>query len=56
MSRKPEDKKEQVRQTEIGSGDCGATHADCPNTWKGSCDRASGHDGSHHCSSCNGLF
>ncbi|HEX4952794.1 MAG TPA: hypothetical protein VF017_05295 [Thermoanaerobaculia bacterium] len=37
-------------------GECGATHGDCPNSWKGSCDRSAGHDGSHHCGSCNSSF
>ncbi len=36
--------------------ECGANHGDCPNSWKGSCDRPTGHDGSHHCGSCNSLF
>lgn len=35
---------------------CGATHDNCPNAWKGTCDRDGGHDGSHHCSSCNSIF
>lgn len=35
---------------------CGQTHDDCPNSWKGSCDREAGHDSSHHCSSCNSVF
>lgn len=38
------------------AAECGATHMDCPNTWKGTCDREAGHDGSHHCSSCNSVF
>jgi hypothetical protein len=36
--------------------DCGSTHGDCPNSWKGTCDRDGGHDGGHHCSSCNMVF
>jgi len=36
--------------------ECGATHDDCPNSWKGTCDRSAGHDGSHHCSKCNSSF
>lgn len=55
METKPRDKKEQVRHAEKSSG-CGATHGDCPNPWKGTCDREAGHDGSHHCGSCNMAF
>lgn len=35
---------------------CGIQHDDCPNSWKGSCDRDPGHSGSHHCGACNMLF
>lgn len=55
MDRKPQDEHEQVKHAEKAS-DCGATHGDCPNTWKGTCNREAGHDGSHHCSSCNMAF
>ena len=37
-------------------GDCGVIHDACPNDWKGSCDRSVGHDGAHHCSSCNAHY
>lgn len=40
----------------IKSSDCGSTHVNCPNAWKGTCDREAGHAGSHHCSSCNSTF
>ncbi len=53
---KPEKQGNDLKPAEQGYGTCGATHGDCPNTWKGTCDRESGHDGAHHCSSCNGLF
>lgn len=36
--------------------ECGATHNDCPNTWKGTCDRSAGHSDSHHCNRCNSVF
>lgn len=39
-----------------GASECGAQHGDCPNSWKGSCDREAGHDGSHHCDRCNSSF
>lgn len=38
------------------ASECGAQHSDCPNTWKGTCDREAGHGGSHHCSQCNSVF
>jgi hypothetical protein len=47
--------KETSHVHEYGS-ECGVTHADCIGSWKGTCDRAPGHDGSHHCSSCNMVF
>jgi hypothetical protein len=58
MSTEPEDtkRKTEVRYTEQGHGTCGVLHDDCPNAWKGSCDRSSPHDGSHHCGSCNSSF
>lgn len=56
MIPQPEKQKAAVKPMEQGAGACGAAHGDCPNAWKGSCDRESGHDGSHHCSSCNGSF
>ena len=36
--------------------ECGAIHSDCPNTWKGTCDRPAGHDGSHQCGTCHSAF
>jgi hypothetical protein len=48
-------KDSETAKTQAAS-ECGATHGDCPNTWKGTCDREAGHDGSHHCSSCNSVF
>lgn len=39
-----------------GASECGMPHGDCPNTWKGSCDREAGHSGSHHCDKCNSAF
>jgi len=50
------DKKEEHKHAECGYDTCGVEHTDCPNTWKGTCDRSASHDGSHHCSSCNSLF
>lgn len=38
------------------SSECGATHQDCPNTIKGTCDREAGHSGSHSCSACRSAF
>jgi hypothetical protein len=38
------------------ASECGATHSDCANTWKGTCDREAGHDGSHHCNRCQSVF
>jgi hypothetical protein len=52
----PKTEKQPVEKPVKYSAECGATHNDCPNTWKGTCDRAAGHDGSHHCSSCNSVF
>lgn len=40
----------------FAASECGASHGDCPNTWKGSCDREAGHSGSHHCDKCNSYF
>jgi hypothetical protein len=48
-------KDSETAKTQAAS-ECGATHGDCPNTWKGTCDREAGHDGSHHCSRCNSVF
>lgn len=56
MAKKLDDKKGEVKHTECGYGTCGATHDDCPSTWKGTCDLSSPHDGSHHCGSCNSMF
>lgn len=57
MSRKPEDKKDQARYSEKpAASECGMPHGDCPNTWKGTCDREAGHDGSHHCDKCQSAF
>lgn len=56
MSKKQVDKKEEVQYRERGYGTCGAPHGDCPNTWKGSCDREAGHEGSHHCDGCHSAF
>ncbi len=53
--RKPEKTEEAPKAAENG-GTCGAQHGDCPQAWKGSCDREAGHDGSHHCSACNSLY
>ncbi|HEX6904828.1 MAG TPA: hypothetical protein VF789_34290 [Thermoanaerobaculia bacterium] len=38
------------------ASECGVTHSDCPNTWKGTCDREAGHSGSHHCDKCMSYF
>lgn len=38
------------------ASECGVTHSDCINTWKGTCDREADHSGSHHCSSCGMTF
>jgi hypothetical protein len=38
------------------STQCGATHADCPNAWRGSCELSAGHGGSHLCSACKSYF
>lgn len=57
MNAKSEDRKDQAHYGDRpAASECGATHSDCPNTWKGTCDREAGHDGSHHCSQCNGVF
>jgi hypothetical protein len=40
----------------VKSSECGATHGECPNAFKGSCDRPPGHDGSHHCDRCSSYF
>lgn len=52
----PAAKRVRVRTLACGNADCGANHGDCISSWKGSCDRAAGHDGSHHCSSCGMSF
>jgi hypothetical protein len=46
----------EVKFTPCGASECGATHSDCANTWKGSCDREAGHEGSHHCNRCQSVF
>jgi hypothetical protein len=51
MNEKKEPKPEKVH-----FGECGVTHDDCPNSWKGTCDRSPGHAGSHHCSKCQMVF
>ncbi len=57
MVTRSEDKKDQARQCgKHASSECGSTHDDCPNTWKGSCDREAGHSGSHHCDKCQSAF
>jgi hypothetical protein len=38
------------------SSECGAIHDDCPNTFKGTCDREAGHSGSHSCNRCRSVF
>ena len=48
--------KDEVKFTPCGASECGATHDDCPNTWKGTCDREAGHSGSHHCDRCQSVF
>jgi hypothetical protein len=35
--------------------ECGASHSECVSGW-GTCDKAKGHSGSHHCNRCNGVF
>jgi hypothetical protein len=40
----------------LKDSECGASHDGCPNTPNGSCDRESGHSGSHHCSACGMQF
>lgn len=40
----------------VKDSECGALHDNCPNTWKGSCDREAGHSGSHSCSACRSAF
>jgi hypothetical protein len=49
-------KQETQKKDRYSASECGAEHGDCPNAWKGSCDREAGHDGSHHCDRCNGAF
>jgi hypothetical protein len=56
MTTKPNDRNDEVKNTECGYGTCGVVHEDCPNTWKGTCDRSAPHDGSHHCDRCNAAF
>jgi hypothetical protein len=51
-----ETRKDPEAEKTQASQECGAEHSDCPNVWKGTCNRAAGHDGSHHCDRCNGLF
>jgi hypothetical protein len=46
----------EVEPPKFNSSECGATHTECPNTWKGTCTRPVGHDGSHFCSQCNSYF
>ena len=53
MTEKPTPKEVQPPQMDQA---CGATHNDCPNTWKGTCERPAGHEGSHLCSSCKSMF
>lgn len=43
-------------QPPVKAGECGASHSDCPNTWKGTCELPAGHSGSHFCSKCNSYF
>lgn len=48
-------KTETMDTVENSAAECGAQHMDCPDSWKGSCDRPAGHEGSHHCDRCNSL-
>lgn len=57
MVKKSEDDKDQAHHSgKQAASECGATHDDCPNTWKGTCDSEAGHSGSHHCDKCHGAF
>lgn len=50
-----ENKKDEVKVA-VKQSECGAEHSDCPNAWKGTCERPAGHDGSHYCSRCHSYF
>lgn len=57
MAKKSEDKKDQVHYCgKHANSECGVSHGDCPNTWKGSCNREAGHSGSHFCDKCLSPF
>lgn len=57
MLKSSDNNRDQVPYSEKpAAAECGALHSDCPNSWKGSCDREAGHDGSHHCDKCNSAF
>lgn len=57
MVKKSEDKKDQAHYCgKPAASECGAPHGDCPNTWKGTCNREAGHDGSHFCDKCLSPF
>ena len=52
-----DDKASKLDKVEVcKASECGVTHGDCINSWKGTCDREDGHSGSHHCSSCGMVF
>lgn len=51
-----EQKAPQEKQPPKSASACGATHNDCANTFKGTCEREAGHEGSHFCSSCKSYF
>lgn len=50
------DQKQTKEKVEHSASECGAQHEGCPSSWKGTCDRPAGHDGSHHCDRCHSSF